>query len=317
MDEPLNQSERRRPRLRRLAVLVALAVVLVSVVAAYRHYWLARPIGEGPAGPPVPHEPFAKAWTTRPVLLLAVGDSVTAGLGARLGYGYVDRLVRNPPDEFPDMQGRSLSAVLPNLTVKNIALSGSNSLQHVEMLEELEPQDPETLGLVMMTSGGNDLIHWYGQRPPREGAMYGASLAEARPWIDNYAARLETMLDLVDARFPGGCHVFLADIYDPTDGVGDARNAGLPPWPDGVAILAAYNETIRQTAKSRPNVHLVPMYDEFIGHGVHCRQFWREFYRPEDPYYWFYVNLEDPNERGYDAIRRVFLLEILKIRDKL
>jgi lysophospholipase L1-like esterase len=265
----------------------------------------------------VPREPFSASWTTRPVLLVGLGDSVTAGLGARPGYSYFDRLVRNPPDEFADMQGRSLSAVLPGLAVKNMARSGSNSLEHLEMIQTLEPQDRETLGLVVLTSGGNDLIHWYGRRPPREGAMYGATLAQARPWIDNYAARLEQMLDAIDERFPGGCHIFLADIYDPTDGVGDARNAGLPPWPDGVAIHWAYNEAICSAAHARANVHLVPMYEEFVGHGIHCRQFWRDFYRAEDPHYWFYVNLEDPNERGYDAIRRVFLLEMLNIRDQL
>lgn len=30
------------------------------------------------------------------------------------------------------------------------------------------------------------------------------------------------------------------------------------------------------------------------------------------PHYWYYVNLEDPNERGYDAIRRMFLIQIAK-----
>ena len=33
-------------------------------------------------------------------------------------------------------------------------------------------------------------------------------------------------------------------------------------------------------------------------------------YRADDPHYWYYANIEDPNERGYDAIRRIFLNEI-------
>ena len=36
-----------------------------------------------------------------------------------------------------------------------------------------------------------------------------------------------------------------------------------------------------------------------------------------DPHYWFYVNLEDPNERGYDVIRRLFLNEIVETRDRI
>jgi lysophospholipase L1-like esterase len=244
---------------------------------------------------------------------LGIGDSVTAGFGARRGYGYFDRLAANPADEFPEMQGISLKAVLPNLRTLNLAISGSTSLDHLDVIRErLEKQALDTFGLVVMTSGGNDLIHSYGQRPPREGAMYGATLAQARPWIAAYEERLSAMLDLLDDRFPGGCRIFLADIYDPTDGIGDAPSAGLPAWPDGLAIHAAYNETIRRVAAARSNVFVVPLHGEFLGHGIHCCQFWREQYHREDPHYWYASNLEDPNERGYDAIRRRFLVEMGK-----
>ena len=32
----------------------------------------------------------------------------------------------------------------------------------------------------------------------------------------------------------------------------------------------------------------------------------------EDPYHWYFHNIEDPNPRGYDAIRRLFLLEMIR-----
>lgn len=57
------------------------------------------------------------------------------------------------------------------------------------------------------------------------------------------------------------------------------------------------------------------MHAPFLGHGLACTQFWRANYRSEDPHYWYFVNLEDPNERGYDAIRRLFLIEMAKARD--
>ncbi len=34
-------------------------------------------------------------------------------------------------------------------------------------------------------------------------------------------------------------------------------------------------------------------------------------------HYWYYTNLEDPNERGYDAIRRLFLLEMMEAAKQL
>jgi len=302
----------------RLPLLALVGLLLIAGVLGFRHFWLARPVGHGPAGPPVRREPFADVWTTRSVLLVGIGDSVTAGFGASPGRSYFERLVENPDDEFPDMRGICLSAVLPNLRADNLAISGSTSIEHLELIRDrLDAQPPDTLGLVVMTTGGNDLIHMYGRMPPREGAMYGATLDQARPWIDNFEKRLDRMIDLLEERFAGGCHVFLADVYDPTDGIGDARNAGLPRWDDGVAIHRAYNDVIHRCAQERAPVHLVPLYREFLGHGIHCRQFWRDFYRPEDPYYWYADNLEDPNDRGYDAIRRLFLIEIAKLADQL
>ena len=297
----------------RWAILATCGALLIAGGLAYRHYWLSRPMGEGPAGPSVPREAFHRPWTSRPVLLLGVGDSITAGLGAsRRDLSYFQRLVLNPPDEFPDMRGLCLSTVIPNLEAHNKALSGTNSLQHEQMLEQLEIQDPDVLGLVVMTTGGNDLIHWYGRSTPREGAMYGATYAQAKPWIRNFERRLDRMVDMLETRFPGGCMIFLGDIYDPSDGVGDAPSAFLPAWPDALRIHGAYNDVLHRCAASRPSVHIVPIHRAFLGHGIHCSQFWREHHRPEDPHYWYWYNLEDPNDRGYDAIRRLYLIEMAK-----
>jgi lysophospholipase L1-like esterase len=228
---PETASPRRRHVGRRAVLWMLLGIVSILAALAYREFWLARPIGSGPAGPTVPREPFASVWTERPVLLLGVGDSITAGLGAASPErSYFERLVQNPPHEFADMQEISLSQVLPNLQKHNMALSGSTSLYHLNSLEErLEPQPVETLGLVVMTTGGNDLIHNYGRTAPREGAMYGATVGQAEPWITNFAVRLDKMLDVIDQRFPGGCHIFLADIYDPTDGCEEIGCSRLAP----------------------------------------------------------------------------------------
>src|SRR5262245_498603 len=206
-------------RRRRLLILLAVGAGLIGAAAAYIEFQFHLPEGEGPAGAAVPAEPFERPWALRKVLLLGVGDSVTAGFGATREHSYFDRLVANPPDEFEDMRGRCLSLVLPNLTNRNIALSGSNSLEHVRHIsEKLETQPADVFGLGVMTSGGNDLIHWYGRSPPREGAMYGATLEQAKPWIANYETRLGELFSLLEARFPGGCRIFIADIYDPSDG---------------------------------------------------------------------------------------------------
>lgn len=297
-----------------MVLITGTGLLLTLIAICYDAWFLSRPIGSGPAGPPVAETPFTSLWSERPVMVLGIGDSITAGLGARSAErSYFRRMIDNPPDEFDDMLGKHLRRVLPNLKFQNIAVSGSTSLQHVDLIaDRLGMMPDDVYGLVVMTSGGNDIIHNYGRTPPREGAMYGATLEQAVPWIEAFQQRLQAMLDHITGLFPAGCEIYLADIYDPTDGVGDAPSVFLPHWPDGLAIHTAYNEVIRSVVSQRDNVFLVPLHQTFLGHGSHCRQFWRQHYDPGDPYYWYYDNIEDPNDRGYDAIRRLFLNSMIE-----
>ncbi|MCA9138604.1 MAG: SGNH/GDSL hydrolase family protein [Planctomycetales bacterium] len=308
-------SEHVRPKdsRKRLWVLLSLAVLTLLAVLYVREYKFSRPVGEGPAGATIPDEPFQSEWTDRHVYVLGIGDSITAGLGAdSQSHRYFNRVLFNPPDEFEEMKGLCLSAVLPNLAHENLAVSGSESQLHYDVVkDQVVEQSTESFGIVLMTSGGNDLIHMYGRSPPRECAMYGATIEQAEPWIDRYANRLREMFSLLISRFPGGCEIYIGDIYDPTDGQGDAPSIFLPDWPDGLAIHARYNESIRSIADEFENVHVVPLHSTFMGHGSHCRQWWLDSYCETDPHYWFYTNVEDPNDRGYDAIRRAFLLTIV------
>lgn len=307
------------PSRKRLRRVLAVGLLLLLLAFGYVHFFLYLPMGSGPAGPAVEKSAFEQPWTERQVLLVGIGDSVTAGFGAKRGRSYFDRLIANPFDEFAEMQGLCLSRVLPNLKSLNLAISGSNSLQHVgHIRDRLPTQDVSVFGLVVMTTGGNDLIHWYGATPPREGAMYGAKLAQAQPWIENYKQRLDAMFTAIEERFPGGCEIFVGDIYDPSDGVGDPQSTwALPSWPDCLQVVAAYNATLQQVASQHPAVHVVQVHDAFLGHGIHCRQFWRSHYSWRDPHYWYFENIEDPNDRGYDALRRVFLKEIAAQRADL
>ena len=302
--------------IRRLVTCFAIALVVVAIFIGWIAYFnVYLPQGVGPAGPEVPTEPFKHVWSEKKVLLLGIGDSITDGFGAREGFSYFERLVKNPPGDSPDMMGKNLSVVFPNLTTKNIAGSGTTLIEHYSVITSLEKQPEDVFGIVVMTTGGNDLIHNYGIKPPEEGAMYGATFQQAEPWIYNFEQRLYEMVTRLRKTFPGGCQIFLANIYDPSDGTGDTspRLTGLPVWPDGERILRAYNRRIADCAEKYEYVHLVDIHQPFLGHGIHCRKFWIKNYRKDDPTYWYYLNIEDPSERGYDAIRRVSLLEMIKV----
>jgi lysophospholipase L1-like esterase len=307
-----------RMKIKRLVTLACVGALLIIAAAGYLHFLQSRPIGTGPAGPQVPNTVFSRTWSEKQFLLIGLGDSVTAGFGARHGYSYFDRLVTNPPEEFDDMRGRCLQTVLPYLKFTNLAVSGSTSSEHVaHQLSKLPNLSSNVVALVVMTTGGNDLIHNYGKTPPRDGAMFGSTWDQAAPWVTNFDQRLEGMVNQINGHFPAGCHIFLANIFDPTDGVGDTEQAGLPAWRDGEKIVAAYNDVIRRCAARHSFVHLVDFHEAFLGHGIHCAQFWSAHYDAKDPHYWYYVNLEDPNERGDDVIRRLFLLEFARTAEQL
>lgn len=298
---------------RRLRIIFVSGIILIIAATVCLYFWFCVPIGSGPAGSVIPAELFAQQWTNKLVLLVGLGDSVTAGFGARKGYSYFDRLVQNPTDEFQEMKGICLEKVLPKFAFTNLAISGSTSIELLQQeLPHLARADSNTLGIVVITTGGNDLIHNYGRTPPREEAMYGATLDEAKPWINDFEQRIELMVQQIESKFPGGCQIYLANIFDPTDGIGDTTRARLPAWKDAERILNAYNDVISRSAQKHSNVHVIDIHTAFLGHGIHCTQFWQANYDWHDPHYWFYDNLEDPNERGYDAMRRSFLIQIAK-----
>ena len=312
---PTKKPRKQKVRFRFVRCFLLAVAVVILVMAGILYFNVYLPQGEGPAGPDVPAEPFGHIWSDKKVMLLGIGDSVTDGFGAREGFSYFERLIENPPGDSPDMLGKNLSSVLIALQTKNVAVSGSNSLYHLRQLQALETQPSDVLGIVVMTTGGNDLIHSYGRRPPKEGAMYGASFEQAKPWISNFEKRLDEIISGLQEIFPGSCHIFLANIYDPSDGTGNtsAWLTGLPRWPDALLILDAYNRIIADCSERYDNVHLVDIHSALLGHGIHCRKLWIKNYRWNDPTYWYYLNIEDPSERGYDAIRRIFLLEIVKV----
>jgi lysophospholipase L1-like esterase len=295
--------------------VTAFAALVVGSAAYFYFNFFFLFEGNGPAGPPVPTEPFSRVWSSQQVLLLGVGDSITRGFGASKGFSYFERLIENPQQDCNDMLGKNLSAVFPTLKTKNISVSGSDSSHHFSQVQKLEPQPSDLLGIVVMTSGGNDLIHDYGRTPPRECAMYGATREQAKPWIENFKRRLHEMVTGLRKKFPDGCHIFLANIYDPSDGTGSTSSwiTGLPAWADGLLLLKAYNEVISQCAEQYDYVHLVDIHKVFLGHGIHCKKFWLKYYCSHDPHYWYSMIIEDPNDRGYDAIRRLFLIEMAKV----
>ena len=292
-----------------------LAWALLLPIAGWFALRVPGPMGSGPVGVPFDRAPWAKGvWREGPVLVVSLGDSVSTGYGAPPGHGYVDLVCRNDRTRHPDVGDCDLSHVLPGLARLKLASLSTNSIDHERSVAGIPIQPLDTFGLVFWTTGGIDLIHPYGHGEIREGAMYGATLAQATPWIERFEARVERTLGAIESRFPGGSATFVGTIYDPTDGIGDIEHASLigwlPAWPDAAAIHAHFNGAIRSACSRHPSAHVLDIHGVMLGHGIHCRDTSNPHYDRADPTYWYWWNLEDPNERGYDAIRRLCLADL-------
>jgi hypothetical protein len=252
--------------------LIFLIILLSVGYAGWRAYGAlrSRPFGSGPAGPAVAAAPFENAWSEKEIVFLGVGDSITRGYGASDGLTYFDLLMRNNAPAYPDMQGKDLSSVFPKLEARNIAVDYTISQQHIDQqLVKVPQHDESASGVIVLTSGGNDLIHDYGRSEPRHDAMYGCTYKQGKEWCEMLKGRLDTLLTGLMERFPGGCDIFFSNIFDPTDGVGDPQTVMMNRWPACVKVLGLANEKIAELCEKYPNVHLVDIHSEFLGHGIH------------------------------------------------
>jgi lysophospholipase L1-like esterase len=244
------------------------------------------------------------------VHVLGFGDSVTVGYCASPGKSYVELLIENDDDDYPDYAGRDLSSIFGSVTDNNKAINGSTSCDYSEELIRgavRQDQDTSKPTILLITLGGNDLIHDYSCANPRECHAYCADLADAEIYAANYKQRMIEFINAIDDEVEGPLFTFIGNIYDPTDGVGDIENASipLPDWPDGIDVLALYNTTIAEIA-AETGSHLVDVHGAMMGHGIHYNDQSHPNYSADDPSYWYCANLEDPNDKGYSAIRDAY-----------
>ena len=269
--------------------------------------------------------------TPAPQLKLHVagfGDSVTDGYCSSSGKDYVSLLVTNDDAAYPGWAGKDLSSHFASVSLTNASISGSTSCDYSP--EALRSYIQNYLAtntfdadktVVVITLGGNDLIEPYGCSASADCAAFCSSLSEATPWASAYKARMTSFIQVFYQEIPGDVEVFLANIYDPTDGIGDIENAvissggssySLPAWPDGLQVHGMYNDMVADIATTT-GAHLVDMHAAMLGHGIHFDDPTNPYYDSTDPSYWYCANLEDPNDAGYHAIRGAFYSELASV----
>jgi lysophospholipase L1-like esterase len=144
--------------------------------------------------------------------------------------------------------------------------------------------------LVMGTVGLADLIRDVRREDPKARLMDDLVAIDA--WLDD------------PARFPDGAWMFLANIYDTTDGT-NIDCSGERDITDALAIVHDANAAHLELAQAH-DWAWVDAHGHFLGHGERFDDPTYEHHDPDDPTKW-YVDCLHPDPRGHEEMFRLFL----------
>ncbi len=227
-----------------------------------------------------------------PTVYVALGDSISIDdYAGGPGRGGASLLVRNLDDDFPEWRGRDLASC-GDVRFHLLASDGATCRS------VLDHQLPRLVALgltpteVTLTAGGNDLLGAYGDTP------------SARVVVAHVAGLVHRTLEVLRRLMAPGGRVVVGTVYDPSDGTGDATRLGLPPWPEGVEVLAQLNSTLVALAADHDAL-VADIHQRFLGHGVRAGDPRQPSARPPQRTLW-YCNLIEPNAWGASQIRAAF-----------
>ncbi len=231
--------------------------------------------------------------TDRTPVYVALGDSISIDIYAGgPGRGGASLLYRNRDDDFPDWSGRDLSSIQPGTAFHLLATDGATSATVLgfQLPRLLSLGDVPTV--VTLTAGGNDLLQAYG------------NTGAARRVIEGVVANVDQVLTELVSLAGSDLRVAVGTVYDPSDGTGDHAALGLPPWPDGVAMIGELNARLVELA-GRHGAAVADIHGCFLGHGLTAGNAAQRDSRPRDRDLW-YLGVIEPNAWGASAVRAAF-----------
>ena len=242
---------------------------------------------------------FDGAMPTRVVFL---GDSITAGNGAtKLKLDYVHLLQDNHDDEWPGFTANDFEAAwgsVPEIVDESVPGATTASLAYGQLDDVSEVLGDSVSGhtAVVMTIGGNDVQAILFTPEDTEETVAGIE--------ENLAVMYDYFADTT--RFPDGASIYLANVYEPSDGVGQVESCfwGID-LRSALASLEAVNAATRAQAEAR-GAAWIDMHGHFLGHGFFAEDDGNEYYAADDPTVWFDDDCIHPNNRGHHEIRRLF-----------
>lgn len=267
-----------------------------------------------PDGPPV--DPMVNTYipadfgAVDPKRVMYLGDSITAGYGVSARGAYPNLLLSNATNLWPDFEDVDLDSIYPGSTVEKVDVSvpGAKTDDLVaRQLPDLARQlGPQVSGesIAVITIGGNDLSNSI--------IAIAANPDQADVVIDNIVDNLNQMMDFFQdsERFPDGVSVYYANVYEPTDGLGQADEcfAGVD-LEELMEDFERANQEMRRVGEER-GASVIDLRGHFLGHGYNRSDTDNAGYDEADHELWFQNDCIHPNSVGHHELRRLFAAAI-------
>ncbi len=257
------------------------------------------------AGAPMRGHASVIPSTLRPMdaaRLIVMGDSISAGVGAsrRTATSYGALLGANDAARWPDAMSLDLAARFGHpVPVVNVAVGGATTgsmrADQPGMLRTRLSLPVRGHSVVVITIGGNDLQLAIISGNPEGGVLNSA--------INNIRQAVQFLQD--PANFPDGVSLYLAAVYDPSDGEGFIEgcffNLRLPAFVTGLNTWRARYIALGQEM----GFGVIDALGHFHGHGHNFMHTDNPYYDAADPSGWF-SDCIHPNDRGHHEMRRLF-----------
>lgn len=238
-----------------------------------------------------------------PTRVVFLGDSITAGYGTTdPSLAYTALLQENNADAWPGYDDQTIPSLFPTVT-EWVDVSRGGATTDTEANEQLSqlgrkltyPVSGPTIAIT--TIGGNDMTALLMAGDQRDAQMDAVQ--------ENLATIASYFQDAT--QFPDGAFLYLANVYDPSDGVGQVDGCfyGL----DLSTVMDAMYETNDRTRALAQDMGFaaLDMNGHFHGHGFYYDDAQNEYYDAADPSLWFYTDCIHPDDRGHHEIRRLVM----------
>lgn len=221
--------------------------------------------------------------TAGQTLLIALGDSITAGVGGKWNKGYPDHLLKRLQSSKEDV--KLVNWGIPGLTIPRLTKA---LIKGEHLHETLAAAD-----LVVMTIGGNDLMDAMPKKMPDDlPEDMSDETFFPKKFRERFARELDELMETASRLI--SCPIYLGDLYNP-----------FPQSPLAERIIAGVNTLYMHPLPKRyPNIRIVPLSRIMRGHEAEHIQYFKTGTVKELRKFW--RRPVHPNDAGHEVLAEAF-----------